>query len=149
MRLVICGDELPQALRGAAGEFDRGLTASQIHHTHVAPEYAVLQPGAESLRASLLGGKALSVGRGAGRAGVGFSALCPGENPVEEAVAIAADRLLDAADVDHVAADADDHAISMRAGAIAAAARLAAAKRAPRHLAQWPRASAKSLAPSR
>ena len=47
---------------------------------------------------------------------VAAAALGLGEDAVEKAVAEALDRLLDAADVDQVAADAEDHRGPIRVG---------------------------------
>src|SRR5205085_1829643 len=67
-------------------------------------------PGAERLGGGLLGGKAAGIARPARRAAaVAAAALGLGEDAVEKALAKALDRLLDPADVDQVAADAEDH----------------------------------------
>src|ERR1700731_3045395 len=102
-------------------------SARQVHHPHVAPPDAAPDPGAERLGTGLLGGEPLGIGRyhhvlvlGAA---AGPGALGLGENAVEEALAVTLDDFGDAADVDQVGADADDHglpATSWRPRSIAA-----------------------------
>ncbi len=81
----------------------------QVDDPHVPPEHALANPVPSAFGAGLLGGEALGIGGRAGRPPVGLGALDGGEDAVEEAVAVALDRLLDAADVDEVVAEADDH----------------------------------------
>ena len=100
------------ARRSAAPPVSRivGWPLGQIDDAHVAPEHAVAQAGAERLGAGLLGGEALGVGGGALGAAVAIlRALDLGEAARDEALAEALERLLDAADVAEVAADAEDH----------------------------------------
>src|SRR5260221_6025563 len=75
----------------------------------VAPIDAAAKAGAERLRASLLRCVALGIAGDALVAAVGALALHGREDPVEEAVAEALDGARDAADIDEVAADAEDH----------------------------------------
>ena len=82
----------------------RLTTPMSRHHT------PARRPGAERLGARLLGGEALGVGLDPVRAACSACARSVGrEDAVEEAVAMALDHLRDAADVDDVGADADDH----------------------------------------
>src|SRR5262249_42605355 len=86
-----------------------GATRRQIDHAHVAPEHARAQAGAERLGAGLLGGEALGIGLSALGAPLGLGPLGCGEDAAEEAFAVSLDRPFDAADVDEVGPDADDH----------------------------------------
>ena len=82
----------------------------QVYDAHVAPVNALAQARAERLGAGLLGGKPLGVGGGPLAPAVGLLAFDLGEHPRDEALAEALQRLLDAADVDEIVADAEDHA---------------------------------------
>src|SRR5690606_40421377 len=86
-----------------------GQAGRQVDDAHVAPEDAAPEAGAERLGAGLLGRVALGVAGGAQAPSVRLRPLDLGEHAVGEAVAVAFERPLDAADVDDVAADADDH----------------------------------------
>ena len=115
--------------RRAAGQPHRRLAAGQIDDAHVAPEHAAAQPRAQRLGAGLLGGEALGVGGGAPGAPLRAAPLDVGEAARDEALAEALERLLDAADVAEVAADADDHRLPPRARPSSIAARIAARSR--------------------
>src|SRR5262249_47934115 len=71
--------------------------------------------GPERLGTGLLGGKTLGVGRDHHflvlGAALRLGALGVGEDAVEKALAMALDHLGDAADIDQVVADADDHQV--------------------------------------
>ena len=72
------------------------------------------KPGAERLGAGLLGGEPLGVGGGAVRARRSDLARSTSvKTRAREAVAEARQRRLDAADVDDVVADAEDHGAAM------------------------------------
>ena len=98
-----------QPRQRAAGELHGGPAGRQIDHAHVAPEHAAPEAGAERLGAGLLGGEALGVGLAAVGAPLGLGAFGRRVDAVEEALAMALDDACDAADVDDVGADADDH----------------------------------------
>src|SRR5207302_1202719 len=86
-----------------------GPARAQIDHAHVAPEDALPEPGSKRFCTGLLGGEALGVGRCAAGPGVRFRAFRGCEDTRQEALAVAVERLLDAADVDDVVAQAQDH----------------------------------------
>ncbi len=92
--------QLGQPRRGTAGELHGRLAAGQVHDAHVAPEDALGNAGAERLRAGLLGGEALGIGGGAAGPALGARPLDVGEDARQEPLAVARQRLLDAADVD-------------------------------------------------
>ncbi len=110
------GNQGAEPLRRAAGQRHRRLAGAEVDHPHVAPEDAAMKPGAERLGAGLLGGEALGVGGGAHPPPLRFPPLDVGEDAADEALAVALERLLDAPDVDQVAADADDHDAAAFAG---------------------------------
>src|SRR3954453_19540784 len=86
------------------------LAGRQVDDAEIAPEHAAAKPGAERLGGGFLGGKTAGVaGKLRGPPGRPAAAPGRGEDAVEKAVAKALDRLLDAADVDQIAADAEDH----------------------------------------
>src|SRR5262249_54089318 len=62
------------------------------------------------LGTGFLGGEALGIGSRPLLAALGFPYFDRGEDALDETFAVTLQRLLDAADVDEVAADADDHA---------------------------------------
>ena len=95
--------QLRQPRGRAAGQRHGRLAAGQVDHAHVAPEHAVRHAGAQRLGAGLLGGEALGVGGRAPCPALGPGLLDLGEDALDEALAIALQRLLDAADVDQVA----------------------------------------------
>lgn len=114
---VLFGNQPRQPFGCASGQLHGWLAAGQIFNPHVAPEDAVAQAGAKGFGAGLLGREALGVRCCALSALIGFGPLRLGENPVQKAVPIAADRFFDTPDVDHVAADADNHAVPVDAKA--------------------------------
>ena len=71
---------------------------------------ATWDAGAERLGAGFLGREAFGVGGGPLLPAVSSAALDIGEDTLREAVAEFRQRLLDAPDITHVLADADDHA---------------------------------------
>src|SRR5690242_19257752 len=94
----------------AAGQPQAGLARGQVDDPEVAPEDAAPETRTERLGGGLLGGKAAGVAGAAGQAAaIAAATLGLGEDAVEKAVAETLDRLFDAADVDQVAADAEDH----------------------------------------
>src|SRR5262245_36287501 len=93
---------------GSPREQQRRPPRRQIDDPHVAPEYAGPQPSPQRLGAGLRGREAFSIGGGAAGASCRFLTLGLGENAVEEPVAEAVERRLDAADVDQVVADSED-----------------------------------------
>src|SRR5579885_1009114 len=108
-----------------AGEPQGRAPRREIDHAEIAPEHALAKPGAERLRARLLRGESLGIARRPLRPAVGACPLGGGEDALEEALAEALDRALDAADVDEIAADADDHRPAP-ARALARASRISA-----------------------
>src|SRR4029079_14226031 len=75
---------------------------------------AALEAGPDRFREGLLGCKALCEGPGAGvRARRGLGALDVREDPLEEFVAPARERLLDPLNVAQGGADADDHPVDL------------------------------------
>src|SRR5215470_16843904 len=80
-----------------------------IDHPQIPPEHAKAEAGAKRLRASLLGGETARVARRSIGSPLAFTALDICKYPIEKAVSKALDDLLDAADVDQIAADAEDH----------------------------------------
>jgi hypothetical protein len=74
------------------------------------------EAGAERLRAGFLCSEAAGIARRPIFAPVTFPAFNVGKNAIEKAVAETLDHLLDAADVDQIAAQAEDHRDSRAAG---------------------------------
>ena len=103
------GRDLVEAPQRAAGQPHRRPARGQVDDPEIAPEHAAAKPGAERLGARLLGGEAAGIARRPVGPPVAFAALGLGEDAVEKAVAEPVDGLLDAADVDQVAAEAEDH----------------------------------------
>ena len=89
----------------AAGQPHRRLPRRQIDHPQVAPEDAVAEAGTERLRTGLLGGESAGIARRAIGTPVAFLALGIGKDAVQEAISKTLDHLLDAADVDQIAAE--------------------------------------------
>src|SRR5882672_678085 len=141
-------------LGGAAGQHQRRLARGQVDDAEVAPEHAGAEAGAERLRAGLLGSEALGVAGGAVGAAVGFLLLGLREDAIGEAGAEARQRPLDAADIDDVAADAEDHALlspadSARALSMRARMRRMALSRPPKIASptrKWPMFSSAMVA---
>src|SRR5688572_15608677 len=114
-----------QPFGGAPGQCHGGLARGQIHHPHVAPEDALIEAGSEGFGAGFLGSETFGVRRRALLAALRSPHLDRSKDPFNEALAIAVESLLDAPDIDEVAADADDH----RAAAPAASARAVSIRR--------------------
>src|ERR1700732_3304937 len=106
------GGQRLQTAQGATGQPHARLARGQVDDAETAPEHAAAKPGAERLGGGLLGGKAPGVARPRIGAALAATALGLGEDAVEKAVAVARDRRLDPADVDQIAADAEDHRAS-------------------------------------
>src|SRR5207302_6682830 len=88
----------------------RRLTRGMVDDAEVAPEDPLAKTGAERLGRGLLGGEAPGIARPAGQtAAIAAAALVFGEDAVKKAVAKTLDRPLDPADIDEIAADAEDH----------------------------------------
>src|SRR6266700_199319 len=103
------GDRL-KAAQGAAGQPHPRLSRGLVDDAEVAPENPAAKAGAERLGGGLLGGEAAGIARSAGRAAaIAAAALGFGEDAVEKTLAKALDRLLDPANVDQIATDAEDH----------------------------------------
>jgi hypothetical protein len=100
----------PQPVQRPARELHGRLARRQVDDTEVAPEDAGGKAGAQSLGAGFLGGETLGIARRPVGAAVGLPPLGLGEDPVEKLVAEALDRPLDAAYVDDIAPDPQDHA---------------------------------------
>src|SRR5215831_223125 len=103
------GRDFFQSPQGAACQVHARAARSQIHDPEVSPEDAVAKPGAEGFRTSLLRREAPGVARRTVGAPVALTALGIGKDAVEKAIAKTLDHLLDSADVDDIAADAEDH----------------------------------------
>src|SRR5580704_10277438 len=97
-RLVSLRRDGPQARLRAARERHGGPARTQVDHAHVAEEHARPEPGAQGLGASLLGCETLGVGLHALGPSLGGGALDLGEDAREEALPMALDDALDAAD---------------------------------------------------
>src|SRR6185312_1598440 len=110
----------------AAGQHQRRPPGRQIDDADIAPEHAVAKAGAERLGARLLGGIALGVARRAVGPVIGAPALLRREDALEETLAEALDGALDAADIDEVAAEAEDHQALRSPCAVARALSMAA-----------------------
>src|SRR5215831_14942964 len=98
-----------ELLERATRQHEGGPTGREVDHAQVAPINAAAKAGAERLGARLLGGVALGVALGAIEPALGARALNRREDAFEEPIAEALDGLFDAADVDEIAADAEDH----------------------------------------
>src|SRR4029077_7497476 len=97
-----------------ARQLHTGLAPGEIDHTHVAPEHAAAQTGAEGLGAGLLRRKALGIGRSTLCPLVGFLALNRGEYSAEEAFAETLNASVDAAYVNQIGTQPDDHLAAKR-----------------------------------
>ena len=93
-----------------AGELHGRASRRQVDDAHVAPKHARAQTGAERLGAGLLGGETLGVGFDPSGAAFGFRPLGRGEDAIEKALTVPFDRTLDAADIDEIGTDTEDHA---------------------------------------
>src|SRR5690606_19695818 len=109
-----------------AAERQGRFAGTQIYHAHVTPEDTAAESGAQRLGAGFLGREALGVGRRPVSTPFRLVAFHVGEDAVEETRAEPLQRLLDAADVDEIAPQADDHGRSLP---LAAAARAASIRR--------------------
>ena len=98
------GRHLREPLRRAAGQRHGRLARKRRLTTPMSFQNTpCADAGAERLGAGLLGGETLGVGSRPRRAAVGFGALDLGEAAAGEALAVALERLLDAADVAEIA----------------------------------------------
>src|SRR5262249_3925458 len=93
-----------------AGEFHRRAARGEVDHPHVAPKHSGAQTGAERLGARLLGGETLRIGLRLSHAAIGFCPFGRREDTSEETLAVPLDGALDAADIDEIGADAENHA---------------------------------------
>ena len=95
---------------GAAGQLHGRPARRHVDHADVAPEHAAPEPGAERLGAGLLGGETLGVGfHSPWRGASALARSAAVKMRREKALAVAFDRLADAARVDDVGTEADDH----------------------------------------
>src|SRR5579863_5251346 len=101
--------QLLEPLQRPAGEQHPRLSRGQVDDAEVTPVDASPKAGAERLRARFLGGEAARIARRGMDARLALAALVRGEHAIEKAFAEALDHLLEAADVDQIAAEADDH----------------------------------------
>ncbi|MNT23000.1 hypothetical protein D3C72_1584070 [compost metagenome] len=108
-RLAPWRDQAGQMFGGVTGQGQGRLARLQVHHPHVAPIDVSAHPGAQRLGAGFLGREPLGVAPGRVRLAVRTGALQFGETALLEAVAEPIQRLLDAANVRQVSADADNH----------------------------------------
>ena len=88
-----------------------GLARSQIDDPEITPEHATAKSGAERLGAGFLRGKTARIAGGAIGAPIAFAAFRLSEDAVEKAVAKLLDHALDAADVDQIVAEPENHRI--------------------------------------
>ncbi len=94
----------------AAGQHKRRRARRRVDHADVLHEDAALEPGPDRLGKGLLGGEALGERAGAGeRSARRLGAFDVGEDTLQETLAEAIERRLDALDVAQVGADRDDH----------------------------------------
>src|SRR5512132_2919337 len=103
------GRQRGEAAGGAAGEPEEGFARGEIVDLDVAPADALAEAGAQRLGTRLLGGVALGVAGGAVDVAVAAAALEVGVHTPAESIAPALQRTPQAADVDQVGADAQDH----------------------------------------
>ena len=101
------GDE---PARRPAGEGHGRPSRRQVDDAEIAEEHPGAKPGSERLGAGLLGGEAFCIGLDPVGAPIRQRALGLGEDALQETIAVPLDGLRDAADVDQICADADDHA---------------------------------------
>src|SRR6202035_5828813 len=113
-RQAFRGDRL-QAPQRAAGQPHAGLSRRHVDDPEIAPEDAAAKAGAERLGGRFLGREAPRIAWAGVGAPLATAALVLGEDAVHEAVAKACDRRLNAADIDQIAADAEDHRRQPRA----------------------------------
>ena len=95
-----------------------GFPEVQIVDLHVAPGHALAEARAERLGARLLGGVALRVAAGAVDVAVAAAALEVRVHTLAESVAPALQRTLEAADIEQVGADAQDHPLGLAKAAL-------------------------------
>ena len=90
MRAVVaCWRHPGQPFGGTSGQHHGGPARRLVDDSHVLPENASAEAGAQCLGTGFLGGKSLGVGGGALRPPVGFPALDLGEYAGDETLAIA------------------------------------------------------------
>src|SRR5262245_59642953 len=99
----------PQAAKRRGGELHWWPSGRQIHYPKVTKENPAAKSGSERLGAGFLGGKAFCVGRGPVGAAFGELTLGRREDAIEKTIAMARNRALDAADIDEIRADAENH----------------------------------------
>src|ERR1700744_4029827 len=95
---------------GAAGEMQRGTLAGEAQDFELGPGDAAADAGAEGLGGGFFGGEAGGEAFGGGLPFLAAVGDLGGRvDTAEEGVAIAGERVLDAGDLDHVGAEAEDH----------------------------------------
>src|SRR5690242_2583188 len=89
----------------------RRLAGGQIEHTQIGEEHAAPEAGTQRLGGGFLGRKALGIGRRLDPLGTaaGLGAFSDSEHSIQEPLAMAGDRRLDAADVADIRAKTEDH----------------------------------------
>src|SRR5262249_49807188 len=108
-RLAAGGRDGAQPGERTAGQFYGGAAGRQVDDSHVAPEHAGAHAGAERFGAGLLGREALGIGLDAPGASFRLGPLGSGENAIEKALAVSFDGAFDAADIDEVGTDTENH----------------------------------------
>src|SRR5262245_18587152 len=94
----------------AARECHRWTAAWKIDDTHIAPEHAAPESGAERLRTGFLGGKTLCVGFSRLRPALRSGPLGRRENTIEKTIAMPLNYFCDPPRIDDVGTNPDDHA---------------------------------------
>src|SRR5262249_32851372 len=138
----------PQAAKGRAGKLHGGPSGRQIYHSKVTKENPIAESGSERLGTGFLCGKAFCVGCGPVGAAFGEMPLGRGEDAIKKTVAMARDCALDAADIDEIRPDAEDHVIeSESAGPPLPSPPLAGERERPRSMAARMRRTASARPP--
>src|SRR5439155_26394629 len=113
LRRHSCRSNLFEPAQSAPGQLHARLSGRQVDYPQIAPKDPEAEAGPERLRARLLGGEPAGVARGGIGASIAFPPFGVREDAVEEAIAVTLDDLFDAADVDQITAEADDHRIAL------------------------------------
>ena len=104
-------------LGGAAGEMQRGALARGAEDLEFGPGDAAADASAEGLGGGFLGSEAGGEALGGGLSFLpAVGDLGRRVDAVEEGVAVAGERVLDAGDLDHVGAEAEDHVCEFTRG---------------------------------
>src|ERR1700761_6806567 len=102
--------EAGSELGGAAGEMQSGTLAGEAQHLELGPGDPAADACAEGLRGGFFGGETGGEAFGGGLPFLAAIGDLGGRvDAVEEGVAVASERVLDAGDLDPVGAEAEDH----------------------------------------